>query len=113
MRTLKELYDLVKSLHWTGGYIAPEYIDENKQYLPYKLEFYKDLAFIVLYREDEFEIEKIIDNCIELQCNKNGIYKIIYIDGAALGTFENEALWPIQYQIIEFWRKGEMFVNES
>ena len=112
MRTLQELCELVKTLHWTGGYISDVYIDANKQYLPYKLEFYKDLAFIVLFKEDDNDGEKVIDNCVELQCNKNNIYKIISIDGAALGTFESERLWPIQYQLIEFWRKGEMFVNE-
>ena len=105
--TLKELKDLITTLHWTGGINA----DGTLQYTEYHLDYYKDLAFIVEYRDECDESEKIIDNCCELQLVENDLYKIIKIDGKTLGEIgvDTKHLLNIQKLIISWYEKGELF----
>ena len=58
-KTLNELRELIESFHWTGGINS----DGTYQYETYELEFYKDLAFIVQFRSDTDNNERVIDNC--------------------------------------------------
>ena len=105
--TLKELKDLITTLHWTGG------VNENGtlQYQEYQLDYYKDLAFIVQYQNESDNNEKIIDNCVELILVDNDLYKIIRIDGKTLGEIgiDTKHLLHAQKQIIKWFEKGELF----
>lgn len=106
-RTLDELREMITQLHWTGG-INP---DGTLQYIEYKLEFYRDLAFIVVFKEETDNEENVIDNCCELKLVENGLYQIISIDGETLGKIETDYPKKIQLQksLIESLEKGELF----
>lgn len=105
-RSLEELRTIISHLHWTGGITNGEMI-----YTEYKLDFYKDLAFITEFRKETDNNEKIIDNCIVLEQVEDDLYRIIRIDGKSLGEIEKE--YPdkveIQLSIIESMMKGELF----
>ena len=107
--TLNELKNLIESLHWTGGISA----DGTRQNEEYKIDFYRDLAFIVQFREETDNEEKIIDNCCELLLVENNLYKIIKIDGKTLGEIsaDNPEQTKIQLALIKsmenqcLWKK--------
>lgn len=105
--SLEDLRQFVSELHWTGGINE----DGSLQYFQYKLEFYKDLVFIVEFRDDTDNGEKIIDNCVELKHIGNGLYQIISIDGKALGqlTNDNPEIVSKAKCLIEYMEKGEVF----
>ena len=106
-RSLETLKQLVMELHWTGGMND----DGTLQYTEYHLDFYKDLAFIVEYRDETDSNEKIIDNCVELKQIDNNLYKIIKIDGKALGdiSVDNPNNLAKQKELIASLEKGEVF----
>lgn len=83
-RTLNELKSIIESFHWTGG-INEDGTLQNEEY---NLDFYKDLAFTVQYRNDTDNGEKVIDNCCELELVENNLYKIIKIGGKTLGDID-------------------------
>lgn len=85
-RTLNELKLIIESLHWAGG-MNDDWTPQNEEY---ELDFYKDLAFIVQYKKDTDNGEKIIDNCCELELVENGLYKIIKIDGYTIGDIDKD-----------------------
>lgn len=105
--TLDELKELVTHLHWTGGM----YEDGTLQFTKYDLDFYRDLAFIVEYQDQNDNGEKIIDNCVELELVDNNLYKIIKIDGKTLGDIgvDTKHLLAKQKKLIEWFEKGELF----
>lgn len=106
-RSLEELRKFVSELHWTGGMNA----DGTLQYTEYELDFYKDLAFVVEYRNDADEGERIIDNCVELEHIGNDLYKIISIDGKTLGHLTNDDPTHLSKvkELLGYMEKGEVF----
>lgn len=104
-RSLEELRKLITELHPTGGMNN----DGTLQYTEYHLDFYRDLAFIVVYRDDVDNGERIIHDCVELIQVENNLYKILRIDGESLGTIENKKHLAIQKSIIESFENEELF----
>ena len=106
-KTLNELRELIESFHWTGGINS----DGTYQYETYELEFYKDLAFIVQFRSDTDNNERVIDNCCELELVENNLYKIIKIDGKTLGDIikDSPAKTRKQVELIESMQKEELW----
>ena len=87
-RTLNYLLETVYKLNPTGGYYDN---DTNKPIPPdYQIDFYKDLAFIVEFRNETDNNEKIIDNAIYLKQVGDGLYQIYEIDGKVLGRLNEE-----------------------
>ena len=107
-RTLEDLLDIVEKLNPTGGY----YDNDLSKPIPmgYTIDYYRDLAFIVLYKEDTDSEEKIIDNAIYLQDTGNDLYQIYQIDGKVLGnlTLDNGRL-ELALSIIKSMQNYELF----
>ena len=109
-RTLEELRQIITELHPTGG----RNNDGTFQYTEYKLEFYKDLAFIVIFRDEQDGHERIIDNCVELEQVEENLYQIIKIDGKALGDIEeSEKKISVQKSLIKSLEKKELFKRSN
>lgn len=112
-KTLTNLLDIVCDLNPTGGYypnwkpIPPDYV----------IDFYKDLAFIVMYRggEDSSTKEKIIDNAIYLERCGEDLYKIYDIDGAVFGRLSNtnEKHVELAQALIAYMTKGVVFKDDT
>jgi hypothetical protein len=100
-KKLTDLLEIAEQLNFTGG------IDANGKPIPngYKVDFYKDLAFVALLQEDN----ESIDNAIYLQQNKKGRYEIYEIDGKLLGKIQNGSLLLIQLYLISAMISKEEF----
>ena len=106
-RTLEELKSLIEYFHWTGGMNA----DGTPQNEKYQIEFYKDLAFIVQFKDETDENEKIIDNCVELQLVENNLYKIISMNGKTISDIyvDHPDRTAKQVELIQSMMKGELW----
>ena len=108
-KTLQDLLELVFKLNPTGGY----YNNDLRTPIPpdYHIDFYKDLAFIVEFRNESDNNEKIIDNAICLKEIGNGLYKIYQIDGKVLGQLSEDNIRQTErvIELINYMVKGEVF----
>ena len=104
--SLNDILNLVEEINPTGGFY------ENRQPIlnGYQIDFYRDLAFIVLFKEECEENEKIIDNAVYLKDIGKGLYKIYSIDGKILGRFdEDDKLTSKRLQLIDWFVKEQVF----
>ena len=107
--SLNDILKLVEEINPTGG------IDRNGKPIPmgYQIDYYKDLAFIVLYNEKTDNNEKIIDNAVYLKEIGNGLYKIYSIDGEALGRFyEDDSLTGKRLKLLNWFTSEQVFKKE-
>lgn len=108
-RTLNDLLEIVEKINPTGGF--------DKDYKPipngYKIEFYKDLAFIVLFNNETDGEERVIDNAVYLKQVGDKLYEIYEIDGKTLGHLENNDLLPLQEDLIKSMKMKEVFINNG
>ena len=109
--SLDDLRKLIETFHFTGGIDAYG----NFVYEKYYLDFYRDLAFIVQYRDDITDHkEKIIDNCCILELVENDLYKICSIDGKTLGILDADikSTFSKQLDVINWFKSGKLFKKE-
>lgn len=108
-KSLQDLLELVFKLNPTGGFYDN---DRNKPIPPdYYIDFYKDLAFIVEFRNETDNNEKIIDNAIYLQHIGNDLYKIYEIDGKVFGRLgsDNAKHLKLVQALVDYMVNGEVF----
>ena len=108
-RTLNDLLETIYKLNPTGGY----YDNDTSKPIPpdYQIDFYRDLAFIVEFRNETDNDEKIIDNAIYLKQVGEGLYQIYEIDGKVFGRLDSSNMRHIEMVIdlINAMMKKEVF----
>ena len=104
--SLNDILNLVEEINPTGG------IDSNGKPIPmgYQIDYYRDLAFIVLYNEETDNGEKTIGDAVYLKEIGNGLYKIYSIDGKTLGRFyEKDSLTEKRLKLLNWFTSEQVF----